>query len=207
MKKLFATLFAASLMLVGTQAFAQIVVGGGYLNATDKVAIGSNSEKQDLNGVYAGFSYNLNLGVVDGLGIAPGVYANFLFGKDKNLSDMKYRDISLQVPVNVTYGQELTSDFKVFGFAGPAFQFGLAKKAVLSSGGTTVTSDFYDSKYSDNLGRFNVLIGVGAGIEVSQKIQVVVGADFGLLNLYKGDYKDASYKRPTQIKIGVNYVL
>ena len=37
MKKIFASIFAASLMLLGTQAYAQLAVGAGSLRAMDNV--------------------------------------------------------------------------------------------------------------------------------------------------------------------------
>ena len=203
MKKIFATLLAASLMLLGTQTFAQIAVGGGYMNATEKATVGSFTDKLDLNGIYAGASARFGLDdVVYGLGLAPGAYLDFLFGKD---GQDKHRDIALQIPINVTYSYELADDFKVFGFGGPALHLGLVKKDVYKSGGQTTSSNYYSKDYGDALSRFNLLLGLGAGFEVMEKIQVVVGADFGLLNLYQGS--GATYKRPTQIKIGINYIL
>jgi len=204
MKKLFASLLTASLMLLGTQAFAQIAVGGGYLNATEKAKVGGVSSSLDLNGVYAGASINFSLdGLVDGLGVAPGAYLDLLFGKQDD--GWKHRDISLQVPVNFNYGYELTDDFKVFGFAGPILHLGLIKKESYKANGGTTTYNYYNDDYANDLGRFNLLLGLGAGIEVSEMFQVVVGFDFGLLNM-DGD-SGYTYRRPTQIKIGVNYLL
>lgn len=203
MKKIFATLLAAALMLTGTQAFAQIAVGAGYMNATEKLSAGSYTDKLDLNGVYAGAAFRFCLDdYVDGLSLAPGAYLDLLFGKHDGSN---HRDIALQVPVHVNYAYELTDDFKIFGFAGPAFHLGLVKKESYKSNGQTLTSNLYDKSYVDALNRFNLLLGVGAGFEVAEMIQIVVGADFGLLNL-SGE-SGVSYKRPSQIKIGINYIL
>ena len=213
MKKIIASVFAAALLLAGTNAFAQMSVAAGWVNATDKVVstIGSNSStsNQDLNGFFAGVSYNLALGVADGLGLAPGAFVQGLFGADEN--DHKYTDFSLNVPININYGLELASDFKIVAFTGPVLQLGLLKKESYTNGSNTNTTDYYagDNPYS----RFNVLWGVGAGFEVNEKYQIMVGADFGLLPQYKGEYTipiigtktTRTATRPTQIKIGFGY--
>ena len=71
MKKIFTTLLAASLMLLGTQAFAQMSVNAGYLNSTQSFSE-SNSKSINSNGAYAGVSFNLPIS--GGLAVAPGVY-------------------------------------------------------------------------------------------------------------------------------------
>ena len=76
MKKIFATLLAASLMLLGTQAFAQISVNAGYLNSSMKVG---SADPSNANGAYAGVSFNVPL--VGGLAIAPGVYYSMITSK------------------------------------------------------------------------------------------------------------------------------
>ena len=59
MKKVFATVLGAALMLIGTQAFAQLSVGVGYINASDKTVatVGgtTKTDKADRNGFYVGF--------------------------------------------------------------------------------------------------------------------------------------------------------
>lgn len=213
MKKIIASVFAAALLLAGTNAFAQMSVAAGWVNATDKVvqtlSLGNTSSTDitELNGFYAGVSYNLPLGFVDGLGLAPGAFVQGLFGADEN--DHKYTDFSLNVPVNINYGLELASDFKIVAFTGPVLQLGLVKKESYTNGSNTNTTDYYagDNPYN----RFNVLWGVGAGFEVNEKYQIMVGADFGLLKVFDGTWNvlGVTYNRvatrPTQIKIGFGY--
>ena len=83
MKKLFASVLVGAMMLMGTNAFAQLSVGGGYINSTETstytVGNTSTSSKADLNGFYVGGQYNIKL--VKGLGVAPGLYFSGLFGK------------------------------------------------------------------------------------------------------------------------------
>ena len=210
MKKIYSIVLGAALMLIGSQAYAQLAVGAGYLSSTFKgeaTVMGVTATGTDnLDGFYAGATYGLDLSsITDGLGLEPGVFAQFGFGQDDN--DAKQTMIALQVPVNFKYTYELDGDLNIFGLLGPAFQFGLSNKVKTEAGGVTHTANLYDSDYDGQLGRFNVLVGIGAGIEFGGKFQIRVGYDFGLLNLYKGDINDAKYTNPGQFKFGVAYVL
>ena len=60
MKKVLSVFFAAALMLLGTEAYAQLYFAAGYVNAqdksvsTDKLTNTTYTNKVDLNGVFAG---------------------------------------------------------------------------------------------------------------------------------------------------------
>ena len=210
MKKVYSILLGAALMLVGSQAYAQLAVGAGYLSTSEKfeydLAGTTHTDKGSLDGFYAGATYGLDLSnIVDGLGLEPGAFVQFGFDKDGD-TDAKHTLIALQVPVNFKYTYALDGDLNIFGLLGPAFQFGLSNKIKAENAGTTVTDNLYDSDYPAQIGRFNVQLGIGAGIEFGGKFQIRVGYDFGLLNLYKGD-GDFKYTNPGQFKFGVAYVL
>ena len=215
MKKVYSILLGAALMLVGSQAYAQLAVGAGYLNSTDKsIAKGggdTDTDKMSLDGFYAGATYDIDLSsITDGLSFEPGAFANFGFHKNDN--DVKFRDIALQIPLNFKYTYELDGDLNVFGLFGPALQLGLIKKSSYENAGTTTTVDFYDGDGAD-YNRFNVLLGIGAGIEFGGKFQIRVGYDFGLTNFAKdevdvlGNTVTVTDKRSGQFKFGVAYVL
>ena len=84
MKKIFASLIAASMMLVAFNANAQISAGLGYINAKNTSVYTSDNTKTTtetpLNGFYVGGQYDMPIPAVSGLGVNAGVYANFLFG-------------------------------------------------------------------------------------------------------------------------------
>lgn len=210
MKKVLSVFFAAALMLLGTEAYAQLYFAAGYVNAqdksvsTEKLTNTTYTNKVDLNGVFAGAYYNLDLGFVDDLGLAPGVYLTTLFGKKDGVS---HSDISVNIPVNITYAFDITNDFKVFGFGGPAVSFGLIKKASYTFEGTTHTANYYSKDYGTTFNRANLLLGLGAGFEVAELIQVSVGAELGLIPQYKfeNELGGARYTRPYQLKLGVGY--
>ncbi|MBO4340237.1 MAG: hypothetical protein J5835_02260 [Bacteroidales bacterium] len=214
MKKLFTTILAASLMLVAFNANAQLSAGAGYINATEKVTYTngntSTTEATGLNGFYIGGQYDMPVPSVSGLGVNAGLYANFLFGGGHSdgfyglgAGTTKDTSISLNIPVNATFGFDLSGDTNVFAFAGPTFQFGLVNKNVFvpdSDKSTSTTTDNYggdDPRYN----RFNLLIGGGIGAQVAG-IKVVVGVDQSLLNYINVDkYSGSRF----QLKIGVGY--
>ena len=230
MKKIFAIVLGAALMLSGTNAFAQLSVGAGWLNSTETVKSGnSDPSKTNLNGFYVGGQYNLP--IVAGLGVAPGLYVSGIFAKVNN-SDSAYgvsgstnassREFDLNVPVNVNYAFEIGGDFKVFVYAGPVFQLGIVSKASyeasLSAGGLGVstgkyTTDNYSGKTynakNEEVGQhdggyqnpFNIYLGGGAGIQAGA-FQVIIGYDHSLLNFSKNSNETASR---SQIKLGVGY--
>lgn len=230
MKKFFAIVLGAALMLAGTNAFAQLSVGAGWLNSTESVKSGNNDPSNtNLNGFYVGGQYNLP--IVAGLGVAPGLYVSGIFAKVNN-SDSAYgisgstnassREFDLNVPVNVNYAFEIGGDFKVFVYAGPVFQLGIVSKASyeasIGAGGIGVstgkyTTDNYSGKTynakNEEVGQhdggyqnpFNIYVGGGAGIQ-SGAFQVIIGYDHSLLNFSKNSNETASR---SQIKLGVGY--
>jgi hypothetical protein len=90
-----------------------------------------------------------------------------------------------------------------FGFSSAItnpFSVGLASTLKTTAGDTTVkTNNYEDSDY----GRFDLKIGLGAGVTIAERVNVKVGYNFGLLNRYTGEQVDGyKYKSHT----GVFYV-
>ena len=219
MKKVIITVLSAALLLMGTQAKAQLSLGAGYLNSSELTSSTSSSstEKADLNGFYAGVNYNIP--IVGGLGIAPGIYGSALFGKSSssytgtifNISGTsKYTEIAINAPINLNYAYQVNRDFKIFAYAGPVFQYGISSKTTVdgkaSVGGITIGSDTpsqYDNYNGDNANRnpFVVYVGGGAGIQAGG-LQVILGYDHSVTNITKlTNYKMGR----SQIKVGVGY--
>ena len=215
MKKIITIIFAASMMLIGTQAFAQLSAGLGYISATDKTTYkpengNSTTSTAGMNGFYLGGQYDMPIPGVSGLGASAGVYANFLFGKEHNdgilgflAGTYKYTDITLNIPINATFGFDIAGDTNVFAYAGPTFQFGLTNKSTY-----VPDSDKSSSSTTDNFGgnnpsrnRFNLLIGGGIGAQVAG-IRIVLGVDQSLLNYLTAEHYTGSR---FQLKLGVGY--
>ena len=214
MKKIIS--IAAALVLFGTQAFAQLSVGAGYLNSTEtrketlKLDNSESKTSKDLNGFYAGANYTIGLdGLVEGLAVTPGAYASMLFGIDKNNTNVSYRDLSVNIPVNISYGFNLTSDFKLLAYVGPIFQIGLINRTITKNGNSETKQNNFESIIEGNVilkaarERFNILLGGGLGFEVNEQIAVLVGYNHSLMNYWKVDDKTSVAR--SQITVGVNF--
>ena len=203
MKKIFSIVLAASLMLIGTQAFAQMSVNAGYLNSTLKT--GNNAD--NANGAYAGVSFNIP--VAGGLAVAPGVYYSMLTSKETAAlgsiasGSGTFMEHALNVPVYLNYGIDLARDTRFFVFGGPTVQYGLASTVkyegnVLGVSGSSTVNN-YDNQ---NFNRLNVYLGGGVGFTVAG-IQIHVGYDYGMLNQYKGDNATPCHR--SNLKIGAGF--
>lgn len=210
MKKFFSTILAASLMLFGTQAFAQTSVNAGYLNSSQSFNE-SSSKSINSNGAYAGVSINIPLS--GGFGIAPGLYYSMITNKDGSDGSIlgipvsvssTFVEHAVNVPLYLNYNLNLASDSNIFIFAGPTAQYGLASSTKLSGGVGEYSGDKkFDNYDNENYNRFNVYLGGGVGFQVSA-IQITVGYDYGLMNLYKGDNAVKTHR--SNLKLGLGFV-
>ena len=206
MKKIFSIVLAASLMLLGTQAFAQMSVNAGYLNSTLKT--GNTSD--NANGAYAGVSFNIPL--AGGLGIAPGVYYSMIGSKSGDAATIfgvnisgssTFMEHAINVPAYLNYGYDLARDTKIFVFGGPTFQYGLASTVKYDgSVGSASGSKTYSNYDNENFNRMNVYVGGGMGFQISA-LQITVGYDYGMMNQYKGD--NAANCHRSNLKLGVGF--
>ena len=204
MKTIFATLLAASLMLLGTQAFAQMSVNAGYLNSN---RTSKDTKAASANGAYAGVSFNIP--VVGGLAVAPGLYYSMITSQDVSSIGSLYSgkgtfmEHAINVPVYLNYGFALARDTKFFILGGPTVQYGLASIVksenniaglININGKTNLYEDVKD--YT----RFNVYLGGGVGFQAGA-FQVTVGYDYGMMPTYK----DGDQHR-SNLKIGAGFV-
>lgn len=211
MKKIFAIVLGAALMLSATNAFAQFSVGAGWINTTERSSYnGGDPDKANLNGFYAGGQYKLP--IVGGLSVAPGLYASMLFASGSGSAvyglvsgTAKYTELAINVPVNFAYTIEI-GDFEVFAYLGPNFQYAVMGKLDTTGdvgGGLISTANTKDLYSGDNKIRnpFNIYLGGGAGFQAGN-IQVILGYDHSLTNMSSQDKTQVSR---SQIKIGVGY--
>jgi len=206
MKKVLTILLAASLMLVGTQAFAQLSANAGYINSTRTI---KGYDSENIHGAYVGVSLNLMLS--DSFGIAPGLYYSLLAGK-QNLIDFdallrvdgSMKEHALNLPVYLNYNFYLGRDSRFFIYAGPTLQYGLSSKvkgefnSIFGHGTST-----YDN-YQEDMNRFNLFLGGGVGFDAGS-FKVTVGYDYGMLNLSKDKNDPATHRGNLKIGIGFNF--
>lgn len=184
MKKILTSVLAAAMMLLGTQAFAQIAVGTGYKMLTNKTEKTSSS----IHGAYLGVDYTLP--IAGGFAVTPGVNFTYATGSsDKSFlgglvsGKSTLDEMYISVPVRVSYNLDLSNDIKAFVFAGPSLDYGLSSKTKLNGNVAGVSADKsinnYDGDYYKPL---DVKLGGGAGIDLLGVTRVVLGYDMGMLN-------------------------
>lgn len=194
------------MMLIGTNAFAQLSIGAGFVNSTTSLNVsiaGITAAKADamLNGFFVGGSYNIPIGT-SGLGVAPGIQFSYLTNNDVNLYFTKgdFSETYLSVPVDLNFGVELADGIKGLIYAGPTFSYGLTSKVKSGS----LNYDIYDGQL-DNLTdykRFDVILGGGLGVEFYDMVRFSVGYDWGMLD--RGP--SAVEVRRNQLTVGISYI-
>ena len=203
MKKILSTLLAASLMLVGTQAFAQLSVNAGYLNSTLKV---KDLDPSNANGGYVGLSYNIP--IAGGFGIAPGVYYSLIGSKETTAVGKIFQgagtftEHAINVPVYLDYVIGLNRDTNFFIYGGPTLQYGLSSKTKYDASVAGISGSSTVDNYENLYNRMNVYLGGGIGINAGP-IKVIVGYDYGMMNPLKGE--NATKANRSNLKIGVGF--
>ncbi len=189
MKKILCSIFAASLMLLGTSAYAQLAVGAGYVNSKQTLKTSQTTFSAPTNGFYAGLEYNVPVG--DFFGLSAGVNFEYLMSKNYSLSVVSgdFKEQYINAPVHINVGFPLADGIRLFAFAGPTFSYAL-------SGKVSVGSMSYDVYKTESYNRFDVLVGGGAGLDLMNKIRLQVGYDLGMFNKFpkNHDGSEASTK-------------
>lgn len=207
MKKVISTLLAASLLLIGTQAFAQLSFNAGYLNSTESFK--GQTQSVNSNGAFAGASVNIPL--TRGLSVAPGLYYSLITNKESASaslfgvslsSESTFTEHAFNLPVYLNYGFDVARDMRFFIFGGPTAQYGIVSainnKAAIASASVNPRVNMYkDVDYS----RFNLYLGGGIGFTAAH-IQITVGYDYGMLDQYRNENVEA---HRSNLKIGLGY--
>lgn len=193
MKKVIVAL--ALVAAAATSAFAQdLSVGAGYLNSTATTTVGSTTSSSALNGAYAGVGVAMPVNKM--ISISSGLYYSLLGGEASGdllglglvKGNSKTMEHYFNVPLNVNFGYEVAKGVKVFAFAGPTLNLGLSSTTTSTvealGASSTTKADNYGEK--SNYGRFDVLVGGGAGIQV-QNIKIFGGYNYGLLDRNAAD--------------------
>ena len=203
MKKIFSTLLVATLMLLGTNAFAQMSVNAGYLNST----LATKNTKDNANGFYAGVTFNIP--IAGTFGIAPGLYYSLLASKETgNIGSIvsgsgTFSEHAVNVPVYLNFGINLARDTKVFVFGGPTLQYGLASQVKYDATIAGVSGSNPVNNYdSADFNRMNVYLGGGVGF-LAGPFQITVGYDYGMMNQYKGDNAVKCHR--SNLKLGAGF--
>ena len=204
MKKIVTLLSAAMMLLAGTSAFAQMSVGVGYVNSTDIVKFGKDQTAKGTpgNGFFAGISYTAPL--PGGFSFTPGFYYEFqsaemAAGDSVFAVSGRATEHYINIPLDFSYGLDLSRDLRFFVYAGPTVNVGLAStikpSATSALIGLKLDGDVINCYDDQDYGRFDIMLGGGIGLDIRDNFRVNVGYDFGLLNRYTGKSSDYSQHR------------
>lgn len=206
MKKLIVV--AAAMLLACATSFAQFNVNLGYANSTEYYRSGSERLSMRLNGFTVGVGYSLEL--ADDFYFTPALNYMFVGATDTN---MLVGPISLRgsvtehyinVPLILSYDFPLSGGSKFFLFAGPTASIGLASNTKLVANVGPYKGDERVDNYGDNeYRRFDIMLGGGIGIKLSDTYLFKVGYDFGLLN--RSAVKDLS-EHHHLLTVGIAYM-
>lgn len=216
---------AAVLAFIAVSASAQISVGAGYLQST---ATYQSKPEADVNltqsnGFYAGLGYETSL--MQGLGLSAGVYYSYLYSADAGSTaigtvatgtlETNLKEQYINVPVAVNFGYNLTRDLRLFAFGGPTLSLGLSSMSHYDASANIIGITISDSGDTDNYagtdddpspyGRFDLLLGAGAGVDIQGKYRLTVGYDWGMLNR-NVDTESTAVRHRNQIKAGIAFL-
>lgn len=211
MKKII-ILVSAALMAVTSLKAEGLNITAGYAMGLDKYteANGQKSNKFS-NGFYIGIGYTIRDVISDNWNIDTGLqYVNFWGKKNdecKFLDGSKIKgqqvDSYIQLPVRLNYTWD-TENCDFFLYAGPKFLFGL--KSQFRSDDVPGPINWYAKELEHAYKRFNLMLGVGGGVYIGEHLRIDVGYDWGVLNRYKGDYKDEGHKLyESMLNVGVAF--
>ncbi len=171
---------------------------------TYRVEVGYNNPQLSGNSLSSTFYNGIRLGgtaefqLKNNFSLLTGALYNFVYSNKvqgyPSDATVTYATTGhmIDIPVRLIYTYPLTKDLKIFGFAGPKLNIGLAQTMKITSTQTYDSSNpyyvlpgtfnLYGDSGSLQLNRMNVQIGLGGGIQW-KRYQIKSGYDFGINNL------------------------
>lgn len=170
----------------------------------------SSDDTAQLDGIFLGVNYEIP--VFNGAwGVSTGLY--YTLGYDSEKTDVVESGVTVHVkesdyahglalPIRMTKGWELAPGKRLFIYAGPMLTYGLSftGKLDLSHSSSSINTDV--DYYSGVFKRFDIKLGGGVGLDISEQYRILLGVDMGLLNL--SDISGVSFKS-NRVSIGVGY--
>ena len=132
-----------------------------------------------------------------GFGLQTGLKYSFMFGNKQQLYtagdtvNYSYTGHSIDIPARIIYTLPIFWGLKIFGYAGPSFNIGLAQTSKVTVTGLPVIEGFpieiatgTYNMYKTDLNRFSVMLGAGGGIQWKE-YRIKGGYDWGLNSVSK----------------------
>lgn len=181
------------LLALAVNLSAQVGIQAGYANVNEV----TKNTSEPVNGFVVGPVSEYNL--MQNLDLRFGVlYTLLLKSATEDILGVEttssYSGHFVDVPVQAQYSFELAPSLKIFAFAGPTFNFGLAQQTVNKAAGlggeVKTTINHYDIDVNNDdksdLSRFDLKLGLGAGARYD-KFELRVGYDWGMLDMNTTD--------------------
>ena len=211
MKRIITTILAASMMLIGTTAFAQASIGAGYLNSTSKVTYSNKVHNTPYNGFYAGLGYDINEGA--GFGINTGVYFSYILSNNSGSigsivsGSLKTTETYIDVPTRINISTDLGS-IRASVFAGPVFSYGITStsKASGSIAGIEIGTGEVDNYSKSDYNRFDIQVGGGVNIDLMNMLRLTASYDLGMLNRFKVEEGDDYKSTRNVLRVGLAFL-
>lgn len=207
MKKTIKLALVAILVTVGAAtANAQLGVEAGYAGTKGYTKYdGDKTTGDNVNGFFVGVNYDMN--IQGGFGLHYGLlYAMSLDKTENEILGVKYSTSStghyVNIPFRITYAFPISDSFKVFAYAGPRFDIGLAGKSKATIAGVEASTPWYKDEL-DDMARFDLKLGAGAGVQFGN-IVLKAGYDWGMLNNFK-DLPDKTSAKSNQFTVSLGY--
>ena len=183
MKKILVLLCLAAL-LGGQAAYAQSEWNAGMGYASTKfsgVDCSPFLNSRTLTGFYAGISHEFYFSALAGLTFEPGLYFNYMSGRNSNDSKPKFIKMHyLSLPLDVKYTFELSPSLMASFFARPVLNVGVAGN-LYNKNTFVTTKDLSDLMHP--LSRVNLQWNVGAAATIATAVQLRVSYAMGISRL------------------------
>ena len=173
MKKILSIILGAFLCL---QAFAQVNVNAGYVNASYRVNGPGVTGSLPGNGFYIGGGYDIKSSNYPQISFYPNLNFNLV---DCNWAGTRFTNYFLSAPLHIKYTQPLSNVADLFVSCGP-----------------NLICDLEDAT-------FDAAFGLEGGALLSNNVKIMIGYDFGLIN-QSGD--DVYKITRNFLHIGVGYM-
>ncbi|MCQ2182296.1 MAG: PorT family protein [Bacteroidales bacterium] len=169
-------IIATATLFLSVSAFAQFGITGGLTSTSSRIstAIG---EIKTLNQYHVGVLYKFGVGNL--LAIQPELIYNVKgtnFELLSGISDINFKTGFLELPVQVQVGVGIGSLARVYAVAEPFVGYAITNKITMA--------DFTESNWDLIKDRIEYGVGLGAGFELFQHIQISARYFWNLGNLY-----------------------
>lgn len=182
MKKI---IIAIAALLISSSAFAQFGIMAGVTSSQTDIKSAVNDYK-NITLYHVGVAYKFGVGNI--FAIQPALVYNVKGTKMEDLGSSKleaeFKTGYLELPVSLQAGIGLGPIIRIFGLAEPFLGYAITND--VKAGDTTKQSWDYISS------RFEYGVGLGAGVELFQHLQVAVKYFWNLGNVYDFNIATAS---------------